>query len=152
MKPNRTDTLYMRQALAQARLAAKRGEVPVGAVLVKDGRVIAKGRNEIVARHDPTAHAEILVIRAAAKKLRRERLPGCTLYTTLEPCPMCAGAVVLARIDRLVYGARDPRAGALGSALDLRRARTLNHRFTVTPGLLAAPSSSILRGFFRKRR
>lgn len=148
----KTDIFYMRLALAQARLAAKRGEVPVGAVIVKDDRVITKGRNEIVARRDPTAHAEILAIRAAAKKLRRERLPGCVLYCTLEPCPMCAGAMVLARIDRLVYGARDPRAGALGSALDLRRARTLNHRFAVTRGLLAAPSSTLLRTFFRSRR
>jgi tRNA(adenine34) deaminase len=152
MKPSRTDTLYMRQALAQARLAAKRAEVPVGAVLVRDGRIVARGRNEIVGRHDPSAHAELLAIRAAAKKLGNERLTGCVLYSTLEPCPMCAGAMVLARIARLVYGARDPRAGATGSRLDLSRLPGLNHRFAVTGGVLARPSARLLREFFRLRR
>lgn len=137
-KPAKTHTFYMRAALAQARLAARRGEVPVGAVIVHDGRVLAKAHNAIIARRDPSAHAELLALRAAAARLRNERLTGCTLYATLEPCPMCAGAMVLARIDALVFGAR--------------RQAGVNHRFPATGGLLAPASSRLLKEFFAKRR
>jgi tRNA(adenine34) deaminase len=143
---------YMRLALAEARAAAQAGEVPVGAVIVCKGKVIARGRNAIVARHDPTAHAELVAVRKAAARLRSERLVGCSLYTTLEPCPMCAGAIVLARIAEVVYGARDPKAGAAGSVVDLLRHPKLNHRLTVTGPVGPAACGGLLRRFFRKRR
>jgi len=143
---------FMRQALAQARMAARRGEVPVGAVIVRDGKVVARARNEIVARRDPTAHAELLAIRLAAKRLKNERLTGCVLYTTLEPCAMCAGAMVLARIDRVVYGARDPKAGAAGSVMDILRNKKLNHRCFVDGPVMPQECGAILRRFFRNRR
>jgi tRNA(adenine34) deaminase len=142
----------MQAALAQAATAARRGEVPVGALIVRAGAVIARGRNEIVARRDPTAHAEVLAIRAAAKRLRTERLTGCTLYTTLEPCPMCAGAIVLARLDRVVFGAREPRSGAAGSVADLLRHPKLNHRCTVLGPVAPVASARLLKRFFESRR
>jgi len=142
----------MELALAQARMAARHNEVPVGAVVVCNEKVIGRGRNEIVSRKDPTAHAEILAMRKAALKLRNERLTGCILYSTLEPCAMCAGAAVLARVSEVVYGASDPRAGACGSALDLSHHAKLNHRFKVTGPVMAKECGDILKAFFRKKR
>jgi tRNA(adenine34) deaminase len=142
----------MRLALAQARLAARRGEVPVGAVVVREGKAIARAGNEIIARRDPAAHAELLAIQRASKRLRNERLNGCSLYTTLEPCPMCAGAIVLARLDAVVYGAADPKSGAAGSALDVVRHPALNHRADVRGPVMARECGALLKRFFRKRR
>jgi len=143
---------FIRQALGQARIAARRGEVPVGALIVRDGKVVARARNEIIARRDPTAHAEILAIQRAAKKLKNERLTGCVLYTTLEPCPMCAGAIVLARLGGVVYGARDPKAGAAGSVMDILRHPQLNHQCVVEGPVMPKECGAILRRFFHKRR
>jgi tRNA(adenine34) deaminase len=148
----RAESGFIRQALAQARMAACGGEVPVGTLIVRDGKVVARARNEIVGRRDPTAHAEIIAIQRAAKKLKNERLNGCVLYTTLEPCPMCAGAIVLARLEGVVYGARDPKAGAAGSLLDLVRHPKLNHRCVVTGPVMPRECGGLLRKFFRKRR
>jgi tRNA(adenine34) deaminase len=142
----------MRIALAEARAAARAGEVPVGAVVVRFGQAIARGRNAVVARRDPSAHAELVAIRRAAARLRNERLTGCVLYTTLEPCPMCAGAIVLARIAEVVYGARDPKAGTAGSVMDLLRHPKLNHRVKVRGPVGPAACGTLLRRFFRKRR
>jgi len=147
-----THRKFMLAALREARMAARRGEVPVGAVIVRNGKVLARGRNEIIARKDPTAHAEVLAIKKAAARLRNERLTGCTLYTTLEPCPMCAGAAVLARITEVVYGARDPRGGAGGSIANILSHPRLNHRCRVTGPIMARTVGNLLRDFFRKRR
>lgn len=146
------DGLYMALALEQARLAADEGEVPIGAVLVCDGAVVAHGRNAREVAADPTAHAEMIAIRSAAEHLGRWRLSGCTLYVTLEPCPMCAGALVNARIDRLVYGAADPKAGATGTLYDLSSDARLNHSFEVTGGVLAEECGQILKEFFQDLR
>jgi tRNA(adenine34) deaminase len=146
------DEAVMARALELAREAGARGEVPVGAVVVLDGQVIGEGANGPVARHDPTAHAEILALRAAGRAVGNYRLPGSTLYVTLEPCPMCAGAMVHARVGRLVYGARDPKSGAAGSVLDVVRVSALNHQLEVTGGVLAGDCGQILREFFRARR
>lgn len=143
---------FMALALAQARASARAGEVPVGAVVVRAGRIVARGRNEIVARRDPTAHAELLAIRRAAAKLGNERLAGCVLYTTLEPCPMCAGAIVLARLPEVVFGATDPKAGAAGSVADILRHPKLNHRVRVTGPAGPAACGKVLRAFFRGKR
>ncbi len=142
----------MREALALARDAATRGEVPVGAVVVCDGRVVGRGANARESARDPTAHAELLALQDAARALGRWRLTGATLVVTLEPCAMCAGAMVLARIDRLVFGANDPKAGAVGSLMDLSSDLRLNHRFPVERGVLADEASELLRAFFRARR
>jgi tRNA(adenine34) deaminase len=142
----------MREALSLARGAGERGEVPVGAVVVFDGRVVGRGANARESARDPTAHAELLAIQDAARALGRWRLSGTTLVATLEPCAMCAGAMVLARIDRLVLGASDPRAGAVGSLLDLSADPRLNHRFAVERGVLADEAGELLRAFFRARR
>ncbi|HEY7727356.1 MAG TPA: tRNA adenosine(34) deaminase TadA [Candidatus Eisenbacteria bacterium] len=142
----------MEAALAEARAAASDGEVPVGAVVVYEGRVVGRGRNRTEAAQDPTAHAEILAIGAAAQALKSWRLDGCTLYATLEPCHMCAGAIVLARIDRVVYGARDPKAGACGSLAMVPQDLRLNHRAEVVPGVLAEECGAILEAFFQGRR
>ena len=146
------DRRFMAAAVAQARIAMRRSEVPVGAVIVRSGRVIARGRNEIVGRQDPTAHAELLAIRKAAARLKNERLPGCTLYTTLEPCAMCAGAIVLARIDRVVFGAGEPKTGAAGSVVELLRHPRLNHRCAVTGPVDAGRCGRLLASFFKCRR
>ncbi len=146
------DELYMRLALDQARLAAAEGEVPIGAVLVCNGAVVAHGRNARESAADPTAHAEMIAIRDAAERLGRWRLSGCTLYVTLEPCPMCAGALVNSRIDRLVYGAADPKAGAVGTLFDLSADTRLNHRFDVAAGVLADECGQVLKEFFRNLR
>lgn len=146
------DEHFMRQALEQARLAAAAGEVPVGCIIARDGEALATGFNRPIARHDPSAHAEIEALRAAGEALGNYRLGGCTLYVTLEPCIMCAGAMVHARIGRLVYGATDPRAGAAGSAFDVLRSPALNHRLEVTGGVLQAECQALLLDFFRQRR
>jgi tRNA(adenine34) deaminase len=142
----------MRRALELATLAAREGEVPVGAVLVKEGQLIAEGRNRPIANHDPTAHAEIQLLRAAGKALNNYRLAGTTLYVTLEPCPMCAGAIVHARVQRVVFAATDPRTGAAGSIYNILQSNELNHRCEVEGGVLAEESAILLRGFFRSRR
>ncbi len=147
-----TDTVYMRMALDEALLAAEKGEVPIGAVIVCDGAVVARAHNTREIDTDPTAHAELIAIREASRKLGRWRLSDCTVYATLEPCPMCAGAMHQARIERLVYGAPDPKAGAVGTLYDLSNDERLNHRFSVTSGILSEESSTILRQFFGKLR
>ena len=147
------DELMMRRALELAASAAAEGEVPVGAVLVDaDGEIVAEAANQPIRSHDPTAHAEIVVLRAAGHKLENYRLPGTTLYVTLEPCAMCASALVHARIKRLVIGADDPKTGACGSVFDLVQSAALNHRVAVTQGVLAAPASELLKEFFAARR
>lgn len=146
------DALWMARALEQARMAALRGEVPVGAVLVKQGRLWAEGHNLTVTRSDPTAHAEVVVIRKAAARLGDWRLEETTLFVTLEPCAHCCGAIVLGRIPRVVYGASDPKAGMAGSLGNLLQDSRLNHRAQVTRGVLAEASSRILKDFFRQRR
>lgn len=143
---------YMDMALAQARDAASRGEVPVGAVIVRDGEIIAKAGNRTRELNDPTAHAEMLVIREAAKALQSERLAGCDLYVTLEPCAMCAGAIMHARISRVIYGARDAKTGVHGSVVDLFGVERLNHHATVEGGVLAEECSAMLSAFFAGRR
>ncbi len=148
-----SDTGYMERALTFARRAAEEGEVPVGAVLVGGaGDVLAESGNAPIARHDPSAHAEMLVLRAAGATLGNYRLPNTTLYVTLEPCPMCAGALVHARVARVVYAAADPRSGACGSVFDLTQSSELNHRIEVTGGLMADESSQLLTAFFTERR
>jgi tRNA(adenine34) deaminase len=143
---------WMREALELARAAGERGEVPVGAVAVFEDRIVGRGSNARERANDPTAHAELLAIQEAARTLGRWRLSGVTLVVTLEPCAMCAGAMVLARVDRLVYGATDPKAGAVGSLMDLSSDPRLNHRFSVERGVLAEEASELLRAFFRARR
>jgi tRNA(adenine34) deaminase len=146
------DELYMRRALELAACGEAEGEVPVGAVLVHEGRVLAETWNRPISLDDPTAHAEILALRAGGQALGNYRLPGATLYVTLEPCAMCAGAMVHARIARLVYGAPDPRAGAVDSNIGLLRVPGLNHRVAVTGGVLGPECSARLQAFFRARR
>ncbi|HEY9102649.1 tRNA adenosine(34) deaminase TadA [Chitinimonas sp.] len=143
---------FMRLALAQAAEAAARGEVPVGAVLVKGGKVIATGSNAPIALHDPSAHAEMRALRAAAQILGNYRLPGCELYVTLEPCAMCAGAIMHARLARVCYAAADPKTGVAGSVLDLFGYAQLNHHTEVVAGLLADEASQQLKDFFAERR
>lgn len=147
------DTAWMERALQQARLAAHAGEVPVGAVLVAaDGSCLALGSNAPIARHDPTAHAEIQALRAACANAGNYRLPGATLYVTLEPCAMCLGALLHARVARVVFGAPDPKTGVCGSVLDLASQPQLNHQTEVHGGLLAEACGSLLQDFFRERR
>ena len=146
------DEHFMRLALREAERAADHEDVPVGAIVVHDGEVIGVGHNERQLRQDPTAHAEILAIREAARALGSWRLLGCVLYVTLEPCAMCAGAIVLGRIPRVVYGTTDPKAGAAGSVLDVLAEPRLNHRPDVAGGLLAADCAELLQAFFRSRR
>jgi tRNA(adenine34) deaminase len=148
-----SDRALMLEALALAREADVDGEVPVGAVLADaTGAVIARAANSPIARHDPTAHAEMLVLRAAGRALGNYRLPGCVLYVTLEPCAMCVGALVHARIARIVYGAPDPKTGACGSVFDLAANPKMNHRIEVTGGVLAEDSAALLKRFFAARR
>ena len=146
------DSEFMGLALDLAREAGAAGEVPVGAVVVIDGEVVGRGCNQPIGRHDPTAHAEITALRDAATRLGNYRLPGSTLYVTLEPCAMCAGAIVNARVGRLVFGARDPKAGFCASLGCLTVDPRLNHRVLPIEGVLAAESSTLLRDFFRQRR
>ena len=142
----------MRLALEQARAALEHDDVPIGAVVVREGRVVGAGRNERELRQDPTAHAEILALRAAAAAAGSWRVLDATLYVTLEPCAMCAGAIVLARVPRVVYGTTDPKAGAAGSVLDVLAQARLNHRPAVTGGVLAGECADLLRAFFAARR
>jgi tRNA(adenine34) deaminase len=143
---------FMRLALEQARHAWDLGEVPVGAVVVKDGVVIARGYNQPIGKHDPTAHAEIVALRAAAEVLGNYRLPGCELYVTLEPCVMCSGAMMHARLARVVYGATDPKTGACGSVVDLFGQDRLNHHTEVSGGVMAEECGAMLKSFFAARR
>jgi tRNA(adenine34) deaminase len=147
-----TDSEWMQEALCEARAAADAGEVPVGAIVLLNGEVIGRGQNRVLRDHDPTAHAEIVALRAAAQRLSNYRLTGCEMYVTLEPCAMCAGAMIHARIQRLVYGAADPKGGAAGSVLDVLNHPRLNHRMLVSAGVLGDVSGELLRQFFRQRR
>lgn len=146
------DAPFMAAALAEARAAAARGEVPIGAVVVHEGRIVARAGNSREVEQDPAGHAELTALRAAARTLGTWRLTGCTLYVTLEPCAMCAGAVVLSRVSRLVFGAEDPKAGAVGSVFDVPRDPRLNHRPEIVSGVLAGECAGVLRDFFRARR
>ena len=147
-----TDLDFMQAALEEARMAAESGEVPIGAVIVREGEMIARGQNRVLRGLDPPAHAEIVAMRAAAAFAGNYRLLGCTLYVTLEPCAMCAGAMIHARLARLVYAASDPKAGAAGSVLAVLNHPQLNHQMQVEQGILADESAELLRSFFRERR
>lgn len=146
------DEHFMGLALDLAREAGAAGEVPVGALVVLEGDVVGRGYNQPIGHHDPTAHAEIMALRDAATRLGNYRLPGCTLYVTLEPCAMCAGAIMHARIERVVFGARDPKTGAAGSVIDLFAESRLNHHTTIVGGVLGDACGSLLSGFFAARR
>jgi tRNA(adenine34) deaminase len=147
-----TDEDWMAQALTLAQRAAARGEVPVGAIVVRDGRIVGRGGNAPIAGSDPTAHAELVALREAGAALGNYRLPDCTLYVTLEPCAMCAGAILHARLARLVFGARDPKTGACGSVIDLMGEPHLNHHTRVTRGVTEAACGALLTAFFAARR
>jgi tRNA(adenine34) deaminase len=144
--------IYMRQAISQAHNAWALGEVPVGAVVVKEGEIVATGFNQPIGTHDPTAHAEIMALRVAAEILGNYRLPGCELYVTLEPCAMCAGAMMHARLARVVFGASDPKTGACGSVVNLFEQEKLNHHTEVIGGILAEECGTLLKDFFAERR
>lgn len=155
--PSMTETLksdveFMRAALEEARAAGLRGEVPVGAAIVIDGRIVSRAGNRTITDCDPAAHAEIVALRAAAQKIGNYRLLGATMYVTIEPCSMCAGALIQARVSRLVYGADDPKGGAVRTCLSVLDNPYLNHRVEVAPGVLAEDSGDILRSFFAARR
>ena len=147
-----SDLEAMREALAEARKANAAGEVPIGAVIVCRGEIIARGQNSVIRSSDPTGHAEIVALRQAARTFGNYRLNGCSLYVTLEPCTMCAGALIHARLDRLVYATADPKAGACGSVLSVINHPQLNHQMQVEQGILADESAELLRSFFRDRR
>jgi tRNA(adenine34) deaminase len=149
---NDSDERWMEEALRLARMAEMAGEVPVGAVVVCEGNIVGRGWNQVVSASDPTAHAEIVAMREAARTLGNYRLSGCQLYVTLEPCAMCAGAIVHARIARLVFGACDPKAGAVGGIMQVLNHPKLNHRVEVTEGVLGGRCMEILQAFFRERR
>ena len=146
------DEIYMSEALKQAYEAFENDEVPVGAVIVHNGRIIARAHNQIEMLRDPTAHAEMIAITQAAASLGSERLLGCSIYATIEPCPMCAGALVLARVKRVYYGAKDPKTGACGSVFNIVNSKKLNHRIKITGGVLAKDCGSLLTEFFKKKR
>jgi tRNA(adenine34) deaminase len=146
------DQQFMRMAIEQAQLAAQSGEVPVGAVLVRDGQVISKAFNKPIANHDPSAHAEMLALREAALVEKNYRIPGTTLYVTLEPCAMCSGAMLHARVGRVVYGAPDPKTGAAGSVINLFSSKQINHQTTVEGGIMGEECGQLLRDFFKGRR
>jgi tRNA(adenine34) deaminase len=147
-----SDLDFMSAALVEARLAAEANEVPIGAVVVRDRAIVARGQNRVLRDGDPTAHAEIVALRAAALSIGNYRLNDCTLFVTLEPCAMCAGAMIHARLDRLVFAAADPKAGAAGSVLEVVNHPRLNHKMTVGQGILSEESAELLRAFFRERR
>ena len=147
-----SDEVFMREALALAKRAAEAGEVPVGAVLVKDGAVVGRGHNQPVSGKDPTAHAELVALRGAAERIGNYRLGGCVLYVTLEPCAICAGAIMNARVSRMVFGAADPKSGACGSVVDLFAENRLNHHATIVGGVMAEEAARILQDFFAARR
>ncbi|QWE21139.1 tRNA adenosine(34) deaminase TadA [Polynucleobacter sp. AP-Kolm-20A-A1] len=146
------DRQFMQQAIEQAKLAAIAGEVPVGAILVRDGQVISRAFNKPISNHDPSAHAEMLALREAALTEENYRLPGTTLYVTLEPCAMCSGAMLHARIDRVVYGAPDPKTGAAGSVLDIFSSKQINHQTAIEGGMMGEECGKLLRDFFKERR
>jgi tRNA(adenine34) deaminase len=146
------DLQFMQQALNQAKLAAAAGEVPVGAVLVRDGQVISSGFNQPISNSDPSAHAEMMALRSAAQDESNYRLPGTTLYVTLEPCTMCAGAMLHARVERVVFGAADPKTGAAGSVLNVFSEKQINHQTQVEGGIMSEECGQILRDFFKERR
>jgi len=146
------DRQFMQEALAQAKLAALAGEVPVGAVLVREGRIISTGFNQPISKSDPSAHAEMMALRAAAQAESNYRLPGTTLYVTLEPCTMCAGAMLHARVERVVFGASDPKTGAAGSVLHVFSEKQINHQTQVEGGIMAEECGQVLRDFFKGRR
>ena len=152
MTQTELDQQYMRMAIEQAQLAAQSGEVPVGAVLVRGGQVISRAFNKPIANHDPSAHAEMLALREAALAEENYRIPGSTLYVTLEPCVMCSGAMLHARIDRVVYGAQDPKTGAAGSVLDIFSSKQINHQTSVQGGIMSEECGQLLRDFFKGRR
>jgi len=152
MTPEARDAAYMRRALELARHAEEAGEVPVGALVVLNDEIIGEGWNQPIVTHDPTAHAEIVALRAAAVRTKNYRIPEAVLYVTLEPCAMCAGAMVHARMARVVYGAADPKSGAAGSVFNLLESPSLNHRAQGTRGVLAEECGEMLRTFFEKRR
>lgn len=147
-----SDQILMRAALAEARAAAAAGEVPIGAILVANGAIVSRGQNRVLRDCDPTAHAEVVALRAAAQAVGNYRLVDCELYVSLEPCAMCAGAMIHARLGRLIYGASDPKAGAAGSVLEVLNHPRLNHQMAVTSGILAEECGALLRDFFRERR
>lgn len=142
----------MQEALKEAKKGFRKNEVPVGAVIVKDGRIIARAHSKVRTLKDPTAHAEILVIQKASKKLRNERLNGCVLYVTIEPCAMCAGALVLARVEKIVYGASEPKTGGIKSVFKIPTSKKLNHRIEIEAGVLEQQSAALMKAFFKKRR
>jgi tRNA(adenine34) deaminase len=148
----KADGEFMRAAIAEARAAGERGEVPVGAVIVLGGQIVARNGNRTITRCDPTAHAEIVVLREAAERIGNYRLPGAVMYVTIEPCAMCAGAMIQARIARLVYGADDPKGGAVRSSLAVFDPPQLNHRVGITAGVRSEETADILRAFFAERR
>jgi tRNA(adenine34) deaminase len=152
MKQVELDRQFMQQALEQAGLATLAGEVPVGAVIVRNGEVIARAFNQPITKHDPSAHAEMLALRQAALSAENYRLPDTTLYVTLEPCIMCAGAMLHARVNRIVYGAADPKTGAAGSVLDVFSSKQINHQTVVEGGVMAQECGQLLRNFFKERR
>jgi len=147
-----SDELWMEEALREAQRALEAGEVPIGAVVVLDGKVVGRGSNRNITDSDPTAHAEILALRQAGAQVGNHRLEDCELFATIEPCPMCAGAMVHARLKRLIYGANDPKAGAVGSVMEVLNHPKLNHRMEARAGVLAGRSAELLQEFFRSRR
>jgi len=149
---SKIDEIYMSEALKEAREAFDKDEVPVGAVIVHDGRIIARAHNQIVMLKDPTAHAEMIAITQAAAHLKSERLLDCSIYATIEPCSMCAGALVLARAKRVIYGAKDPKTGACGSVFNIADSKKLNHRIKLTGGVLSKDCGALVSEFFRKKR
>jgi tRNA(adenine34) deaminase len=151
MSGPKNDEFFMLKALAEARKAADRGEVPVGAIVVKEGLILGRGHNRPISNHDPTAHAEVIALRAAARRLGNYRLTGCDLYVSLEPCAMCLGAVAQARVRRLVYGAPDPKSGAVVSIMRFPFDK-LNHRPAISAGLMAEECAAVLKAFFREKR
>ncbi len=152
MTQSELDHQFMQQAIEQAQLAALAGEVPVGAVLVRDGKILSKAFNKPLTNHDPSAHAEMLALRGAAQTEENYRLPGSTLYVTLEPCAMCSGAILHARVDRVVFGAADPKTGAAGSVLDVFSSKQINHQTSVEGGVMSEECGQLLRSFFKERR
>jgi tRNA(adenine34) deaminase len=152
LQPGLDDAGWMRLALEQALLATQADEVPVGALVIKDGQIVGRGHNRTLLDNDPTAHAEMVALRQAAARIGNHRLAGCSMFATIEPCAMCAGALIQARLDRLVYGAPDPKAGAAGSVLEVLNHPSLNHKMMITAGVLESECSEILQRFFRKKR
>jgi len=149
---SKTDEMYMREALKEAEKAFEKDEVPVGAVIIHEGKIIGRSHNQIKLLKDPTAHAEMIAITQAASSIGNERLNGAVIYTTVEPCAMCAGALVLARVKKLIYGASDPKTGAAGSVLNVTNNKRLNHRISVKKGVLKEESALLLKEFFKAKR